>query len=73
MPSHYKDKKGAARAKALKEHKDAVKKDKKKKTQRVFLREDEYYQWKEELMATKKKKAKKKKIKKKKIKRKRQY
>jgi len=32
MPSHYKDKKGAARAKALKEHKDAVKKDKKKKT-----------------------------------------
>ena len=37
----------------------------------MVTREDEYYQWKEELMATKKKKAKKKKIKKKKIKRKR--
>ena len=30
MPTHYKGKTGAARKKALKEHKDAVKKDKKK-------------------------------------------
>ena len=31
MPKHYKGKTGAARAKALKEHKAAVKKNKKKK------------------------------------------
>ena len=30
MPTHYKGKKGAARAKALKEHKASVKKKKKK-------------------------------------------
>ena len=31
MPKHYKGKKGAARAKAMKEHKAAVKKNKKRK------------------------------------------
>jgi len=31
MPRHYKGKTGAARAKALKEHKAAVKKNKKRK------------------------------------------
>jgi len=31
MPTHYKGKTGAARAKALKEHKASVKKNKKKK------------------------------------------
>ena len=31
MPKHYKGKTGAARAKAMKEHKAAVKKNKKKK------------------------------------------